>query len=231
MARAANSTGTSSVASAHRPQYSACARRVSWSRWSYACLLNCLGVFAFCETRSLAQEWTYRFFGAAVAEHRRTAGADGFADRLPAPRHELPDLEPTTAEVRAWARARGLDVSSGGGSAPKSGPRTTEPTPLTAHSSPAARQGCHSRGSFERGDLVGARAAVERVPCGAQLRPAQLAARLLAAAFPQSESSNECSNGRSVIGGYPQVRPVRPILQKPTSDVLCGTRWYWLKRL
>ena len=69
---------------------------------------------AFCETRSLAQEWTYRFFGAAVAEHRRTAGADGFADRLPAPRHELPDSEPTTAEVRAWASARGLDVSKRG---------------------------------------------------------------------------------------------------------------------
>ena len=68
----------------------------------------------FCETRSLAQEWTYRFFGAAVAEHRRTAGADGFADRFPAPRHELPDSEPTTAEVRAWARASGLDVSERG---------------------------------------------------------------------------------------------------------------------
>ena len=68
----------------------------------------------FCETRSLAQEWTYRFLGAAVAEHRRTAGADGFADRLPAPRHELPDSEPTTAEVRAWARARELDVSERG---------------------------------------------------------------------------------------------------------------------
>ena len=68
----------------------------------------------FCETRSLAQEWTYRFLGAAVAEHGRTAGAGEFADRLPAPGHELPDLEPTTAEVRAWARARGLDVSDRG---------------------------------------------------------------------------------------------------------------------
>ena len=68
----------------------------------------------FCETRSLAQEWTYRFLGAAVAEHGRTTGADEFADRLPAPGHELPDLEPTTAEVRAWARARGLDVSERG---------------------------------------------------------------------------------------------------------------------
>ena len=68
----------------------------------------------FCETRSLAQEWTYRFLGAAVAEHRRTAGAAAFADQLPAPGHELPDLEPTTAEVRAWARARGLDVPQRG---------------------------------------------------------------------------------------------------------------------
>ena len=68
----------------------------------------------FCETRSLAQEWTYRFLGAAVAEHRRTTGADGFADRLPVPLHELPDLEPTAAEVLAWACARGLDVSKRG---------------------------------------------------------------------------------------------------------------------
>ena len=69
---------------------------------------------AFCETRALAQEWAYRFLGAAVAEHGRTVGADEFADRLPAPAHELPDVEPTTAEVRAWARARGLDVPERG---------------------------------------------------------------------------------------------------------------------
>ena len=44
----------------------------------------------FGETRALAQEWTYRFLGAALAEQRRTAGADDFADQLPAPGHELP---------------------------------------------------------------------------------------------------------------------------------------------
>ena len=44
------------------------------------------------------------------------------------------------------------------------------------------------------------------------------------------ESSNETSNGRSVIGGYPQVRLVTPILQNSTSDGHFGTRWYWLKR-
>ena len=32
------------------------------------------------------------------------------------------------------------------------------------------------------------------------------------------ETSNESSNGRSVIGGYPQVRSVTQILQNPTSD-------------
>ena len=48
--------------------------------------------------------------------------------------------------------------------------------------------------------------------------------------YLQAESSNESSNGRSVMGGYRQVRVVTPILQNPTSEALFGTRWYWLKR-
>ena len=40
-----------------------------------------------------------------------------------------------------------------------------------------------------------------------------------------TESSNETSNGRSVIDGYPQVRLVTSILQNPTSKVLS---WYSL---
>ena len=48
--------------------------------------------------------------------------------------------------------------------------------------------------------------------------------------YLQAESSNESSNGRSVIGGYPQVRVVTPILQNPASDGYFGTRWYRLKR-
>lgn len=68
----------------------------------------------WCETRALAQEWTYRFLAAAVAEHIRTDGADDFANQLPAPRHDVPAPEPTTAEVRAWARQQGLEVPDRG---------------------------------------------------------------------------------------------------------------------
>ena len=42
---------------------------------------------------------------------------------------------------------------------------------------------------------------------------------------PQAESSNESSNGRSVMGDYRQVRLVKPILQNATSD---GLSWYLL---
>ena len=68
----------------------------------------------FCETRPLAQEWTYRFLSAAAAEHHRTAGAGELAEQLPGARHDLPVPEPTTAMVRAWARTNGLDVSERG---------------------------------------------------------------------------------------------------------------------
>jgi hypothetical protein len=68
----------------------------------------------FCETRALAQEWTYRFLAGAVAEQRRTTGADQLADQLPSPRDSLPQLEATTADVRAWARINGLVVSDRG---------------------------------------------------------------------------------------------------------------------
>ncbi|UNX53656.1 Lsr2 family protein [Georgenia sp. TF02-10] len=69
----------------------------------------------FAETRPLAEEWTYRFLGAARAElaaHALTAaGADlllpqGGAAPEPAP--------PSPAEVRAWARARGIAVADRG---------------------------------------------------------------------------------------------------------------------
>lgn len=93
----------------------------------------------FCETRSLAQEWTYRFLGAAVAEHDRTAGADAFADQLPAPRHALPHPEPTTAEVRAWARAQGLDTPQRGRLRPEVWAAYQE-----AHTTDSA---CETRGS------------------------------------------------------------------------------------
>jgi len=74
----------------------------------------------FCETRQLAEEWTYRFLAAAHAwaetEHAAiakltppgVAGATTELDQAPAP------LEPSTAEVRAWARAIGLTVPDRG---------------------------------------------------------------------------------------------------------------------
>lgn len=74
----------------------------------------------FCETRPLAEEWTYRFLAAAhvwaETEHpaigRITvpSGAAAATDLDRAP--EEPG--PSVAEVRAWARASGLDVPDRG---------------------------------------------------------------------------------------------------------------------
>jgi hypothetical protein len=69
----------------------------------------------FCETRKLAEEWTYRYLAAAHAwaESEQPAlarigtGEDGAADTPLQP-------APSTAEVRAWARAHGLTVADRG---------------------------------------------------------------------------------------------------------------------
>jgi hypothetical protein len=67
----------------------------------------------FCETRPLAQEWTYRWLGACLAELaavRATEAVEGsFAPGRPVP---PPPVSP--AEVRAWARAHGIEVSDRG---------------------------------------------------------------------------------------------------------------------
>lgn len=67
----------------------------------------------FCETRQLAQEWTYRFLGAALAHHRDHQGGADREDELPAA-GPVPAAEPTSAQVRGWARAEGLDVADRG---------------------------------------------------------------------------------------------------------------------
>lgn len=67
----------------------------------------------FTETRALAQEWTFRFFGAALA---------GGADESPAERRfgdlveagPLLPPAPTTAQVRTWAREHGIPVPERG---------------------------------------------------------------------------------------------------------------------
>jgi hypothetical protein len=69
----------------------------------------------FCENRKLAEEWTYRYLAAAYAWAeaelpavvRIGAGGAGEAGDVAAP-------APSTAEVRAWARANGLDVPDRG---------------------------------------------------------------------------------------------------------------------
>lgn len=68
----------------------------------------------FAETRRLAQQWTYRFFGACLTEAADAEGAEARMSALSeAP--PVPEREATTAEIRAWAIAQGLPVSARGG--------------------------------------------------------------------------------------------------------------------
>jgi hypothetical protein len=74
----------------------------------------------FCETRPLAEEWTYRFLAAARAWADTEAAATGRLTPVAATATatELATApgpaEPSTAEVRAWARATGLAVPGRG---------------------------------------------------------------------------------------------------------------------
>ena len=68
----------------------------------------------FCETRPLAQEWAYRFLGAALTQHDHTAGGGLLVDQLPTTDDAVPAPAPSTAEVRQWATAHGLNVSDRG---------------------------------------------------------------------------------------------------------------------
>lgn len=67
----------------------------------------------FCETRKLAQEWTYRFLAAALAsadlDGFGAAAVEGLATAPP-----LPPREPTPAEIRAWALGAGHVMSAKG---------------------------------------------------------------------------------------------------------------------
>lgn len=68
----------------------------------------------FCETRQLAQEWTYRFLGAALVHHLEDVAARSMVDALPAAGAPLPRREPTPAELRTWAVEQGIAVSAKG---------------------------------------------------------------------------------------------------------------------
>lgn len=67
----------------------------------------------FCDTRTLAEEWTYRFLGAAVVQHHTEKAALPLVAGLTAA-GPVPASEPTTAEVRAWALRNGYDVPDRG---------------------------------------------------------------------------------------------------------------------
>ena len=67
----------------------------------------------FCETRALSQEWTYRFFGAALREARDEAGAISRVADLPSA--PAPGPRPVSAAViRTWAQSHGFDISPRG---------------------------------------------------------------------------------------------------------------------
>ncbi|GAB88084.1 ERCC4 domain-containing protein [Gordonia rhizosphera] len=61
----------------------------------------------FCDTRGLAEEWTYRWLGAARHEWVLAKGTEDVLEPLAGP-------AATPAEIRAWAMTNGLDVLAKG---------------------------------------------------------------------------------------------------------------------
>jgi hypothetical protein len=70
----------------------------------------------YCETRKLAEEWTYRFLAAAsVWAAEELPAQTRIGDDAPSELRAAPaSPEPSSAELRAWARAQGLAVSDRG---------------------------------------------------------------------------------------------------------------------
>lgn len=71
----------------------------------------------FCESRPLAEEWTYRWLGACQYELEIAAGTstleESFSRAIDA-YATAPPVQPKPAEIRNWARRVGLDVPSQG---------------------------------------------------------------------------------------------------------------------
>jgi len=67
----------------------------------------------FCETRPLAQEWAYRFLGAALDHHHADTAAEQKAADLPLG-GPLPAREATAQDIRAWALDNGYEVAAKG---------------------------------------------------------------------------------------------------------------------
>lgn len=69
----------------------------------------------FCETRALAEEWTYRYLAAAHAWASTEAAADERIGGAPMLRSVAePHTGPSPADIRDWARRNGLDVPDRG---------------------------------------------------------------------------------------------------------------------
>ncbi|KLI05607.1 hypothetical protein ACT17_26145 [Mycolicibacterium conceptionense] len=71
----------------------------------------------FCEARQLAEEWTYRFLAAAHAWSTTEEAAIQRISTVKAettPDQGTEESEPSTADVRAWAREVGLEVPARG---------------------------------------------------------------------------------------------------------------------
>ena len=76
----------------------------------------------FCDTRKLAEEWTYRWLAAALTWARTEPAAlarIGAADADDAEAGGVGVLEPSTAELRAWARGQGFTVPDRGRLSPE----------------------------------------------------------------------------------------------------------------
>ena len=67
----------------------------------------------FCETRPLAQEWTYRWLGACLAE-LSAAAVTSSVEATFSPGGPVPASRPRASAVRAWAREHGMAVSDHG---------------------------------------------------------------------------------------------------------------------
>jgi hypothetical protein len=67
----------------------------------------------FCETRPLAQEWTYRWLGACLSELGAGLATTDLEATM-APGGPMPPAPPSSSVVRAWAREQGIDVSDRG---------------------------------------------------------------------------------------------------------------------
>ncbi|WP_440712410.1 ERCC4 domain-containing protein [Gordonia sp. FQ] len=62
----------------------------------------------FCDNRKLAEEWAYRWLGAALHEWRQRQGTDVVVATI------APGPEASPKQIRVWAAARGLDVPAKG---------------------------------------------------------------------------------------------------------------------